>query len=176
MVSLIAKPPIVVEPIVVAETELRAVHPGPLTSLAGQTEALAASLEAAYGLSLPEPNQSTANEDVRCIWFGHQHWLLVGGTPSADLAAATTDQSDAWAAFELAGPLAQEALARLTPLDLRDRSMAEGATARSLLGHMNASLTRTRDNGYLILVFRSMARTAWHDLATALRGVAAQQD
>jgi heterotetrameric sarcosine oxidase gamma subunit len=58
---------------------------------------------------------------------------------------------------------------------MRMSAFAVGATARTQLGHMNASITRTGDDTFLIAVFRSMAATLVHDLTTALEAVAARR-
>ncbi len=48
-----------------------------------------------------------------------------------------------------------------------------GHTARTLLQHMACSLTRVAENRFEIMVFRSMAKTAVHEIETAMRTVAA---
>ena len=65
-------------------------------------------------------------------------------------------------------------LARLVPLDLRPASFADGAAARSLLGHMSLAIRRTGAAGFELLVFRSMAATAVHEIGAAMTSVAAQ--
>ena len=86
-----------------------------------------------------------------------------------------TDQSDGWAVMRLEGAGARDVLARLCPLDLRAPVFKRGHTARSLLGHMNASITRVGVNAFEIMVFRSMANTAVHELNEAMKSVAAQK-
>ena len=86
----------------------------------------------------------------------------------AALKAAITDQTDGWASLTLTGPHATDALARLVPLDLRPAAFPVGQTTRSALNHMQMILTRTAPDAFHILVFRSMARTAWHELHEAL--------
>ncbi len=165
-------------PVELGATTLAAADPGPLTLImpfAGQTEATGAALEAAIGLGVPPVGQTRTAGDVRVIWFGRNQWLVAGAQVAADVPAAVTDQSDGWVAVTLAGPLAADTLARLTPIDLRPASFGPGATARTDLQHMPASITRIGAEAFLILTFRSMAQTLWHDLADALRGVAARQ-
>ena len=88
--------------------------------------------------------------------------------------AALTDQSDGWAALCLDGPQAEAVLARLVPLDLRSAVFARGAVLRCQLGHLPAILRRTGSTAFQILVFRSMAATAVHELHQAMRSVAAR--
>lgn len=144
--------------------------PAPLFSIApfaGRTAEVAAALGAAdlttgAVVSLPAG---------RLIWTGLGQWMLQAQPP--DLAgAAVTDQSDAFAGLRLTGPDAARGLARLVPIDLHPAAFPPGAAARTALGHMMAILVAIPD-GYEIFVMRSFARTAVHEVATALRSVAA---
>jgi heterotetrameric sarcosine oxidase gamma subunit len=152
---------------------------GNLTSLSfrtGQTKALSDALKAAHGMALPGPNRATGKDGARAIWFGAYHVLLVGPEPKPALRKVTTltDQSDAWSVVQLSGAGAVDVLARLVPVDLRPLHFKRGHTVRTDLMHMAASITCTGDGTYLIMVFRSMAKTLIHDLKTAMEGVAAR--
>ncbi len=124
-------------------------------------------------LDWPAPNRVVARDGGRIVWTGPGQAFLFGPVPEglADH-AALTDQSDGWAGLALEGKGAAEVLARLVPLDLD--TMGPGEASRTLLGHMNALIIRV-GTGFEALVFRSMARTAWHDIEAAMRGVAARQ-
>ena len=74
----------------------------------------------------------------------------------------------------LSGPAATDALMRPVPLDLRASAFPPGRTARAPLNHMQAILTRTGPEAFEIMVFRSMARTAWHELETTMSMVSAR--
>jgi sarcosine oxidase subunit gamma len=100
--------------------------------------------------------------------------LLGADCPDLGDAAAVTDQSDAWARFSLAGPAAVDALARYVPIDLRLAALPVGASVRSALYHVPLCLMRLDVDRFEILVFRSMAQTAWHELESALRIIAAR--
>ena len=148
---------------------LQAADIGRLTSIApfsGAAENLSEAMKAAHGLRFPKSNSITGRAGTRSIWFGRDMALLAGPDPDPSLAehAALTDQTDAWVAVELSGADSQAVLARLVPVDLGNRAFPRNATARTLLGHLNVSLTRTGDDAFLILVFRSMARTLHHEL------------
>lgn len=150
-----------------------------LTSLApfkGQDKALSETLKEAHGMALPAINRATGKEGARAVWFGQGQVMLVGPAPAASLAAlgAVTDQSDAWTVVRLEGEAAEDVLARLVPIDLRRAQFKRGHTARTQLQHMMVSITRTGDNAFQIMAFRSMAATLVHDLETAMRGVAAR--
>lgn len=122
------------------------------------------------GLSFPAPNAQSAKGDVRLLWTGRDQAFLIGAEAPAGLAdhAALTDQTDGWAVLTLSGPLAVAALMRPFPLDLREGAFPVGRTVRSALNHMSAVLTRTGAQDFEVMVFRSMARTAWAELAEAL--------
>lgn len=168
MPDLIAKSPLAGRAaLTIAGTTLTEAELGPLTSIApfpGQHQAVAAALGGAF----PAPN---THADGLC-WTGADQAFLIGrAAPDLTGLAAVTDQSSGWAALRLTGPLAADALMRLVPLDLR--RMTAGQAARAPLGHMQMILLHD-DQGFLILVFRSMARTAWHEVEVALTMLAAR--
>jgi sarcosine oxidase subunit gamma len=151
--------------------------PGPITALApyaagqpGLVRALAP-----LGLAWPAPGRMTQAGALRLAFAGRGVAFLIGAPPP-DLAglAAVTDQSDGWAGLRLAGPAAPAVLARLVALDLRPAACPPDMAVRALLNHMPLCLMRG-DAGFDLLVFRSMARTAVHDLLTAMRQLAARE-
>ncbi|EDQ03724.1 hypothetical protein DSM14862_02194 [Sulfitobacter indolifex] len=151
---------------------------GRLTVLGGFASAagLSETLEAAHGVTLPKPLQSTQKDNTRCLWFCQNEVLLVGPAPDETLAnhAALVDVSDGWAAAELQGPGAEDVLARLVPVDLRSATFKPGQTLRSQLREITASITRT-DAGFLLLVYRSMAGTLVQELRRAMEAVASRR-
>ena len=180
MVELIARSPCAgLLPLQIGSVTLEEVEPGVLTSVSpfkGREKAASDAMRKAHGMAFPAPNRATGDAQARAIWFGHGQAMLAAPAPDPALAehAALTDQSDAWAAVRLHGAGAEDVLARLVPVDLRAGSFPECHTARSLLFHMTASITRIEDGAFLILVFRSMAATLVHDLQTAMEAVAAR--
>ena len=100
---------------------------------------------------------------------------MLAGPPPAPLAeAALTDQSDGWAVIRLTGAGCEAVLARLVAVDLRPGHFRRGHTLRTLLFHAPASLTRIGAHGFEIMVFRSMAASAVHELGVAMKSVAAR--
>lgn len=144
--------------------------------LAGREKEASAALKAACGVGFPDPGRSLSAGDARAIWSGLGQSLVLGPKVQTLRGAAVTDQSDAWAAMRLEGASARDVLARLCPLDMRDKAFPEDSAARSLIGHMNAAIVRVAPDAYLILVFRSMARTAAREISEAMRSVAAQAE
>ncbi len=180
MANLIATPPFGdTLPVTVGATTIterpieRAASVAPF---AGRAKAVSAALKQAIGLGLTGPGEWAAKGEASVIWFGRDTWLVIGAEVPESLQAdaAVTDQSDAWACLRIDGPQAEAALARLVPLDLRAAAFGTGRTARSLIGHMSASITRAGGQGYDLMVMRSMARTLAHEVAEALQSVAAR--
>ncbi len=167
-------------PLTIGALSLSEVEPGHLTAIApfkGKADALAAAFGAAHGLDWPAPNRTTGGDDARAVWFGHAHVLLIGPAPDPSLGAhaSLTDVSDGWATVLLQGAGAADVLARISPIDLRPAVFQPGHTARTELLHMQAAITRLADDAFLIMGFRSMARTMVHDLKIAMEGVEARR-
>jgi heterotetrameric sarcosine oxidase gamma subunit len=151
---------------------------GPVTSVApypGRIAQVNAAL-APLGLTFPAPNTQSVNGGARLVWTGRDQAFLIGAEAPAGLAdhAALTAQTDGWAVITITGPSAVDALMRPFPLDLRAAAFPVGRTVRAPLNHMQAVLTRTEAQAFEVMVFRSMARTAWHELAEALEVLAAR--
>jgi len=140
----------------------------------GQEAAVSDALKAAIGAGFPAANRALGKAGARVVWSGLGQALVLGPTVT-NTGAALVDQSDAWACLALEGDGAAAVLARLTPLDLRDGAFKRGHAARSLLGHMTCLFIRTGDARYEMLVFRSMAKTAVHEISRAMQSVTAQE-
>lgn len=164
-----------VEPFVLREVAL-----GPITEIApfrGRRAALSKAMKTAHGVCFPEPGRRETSGPSEALWFGRETALLIGVPAEAGLAdhAALTDQSDGWASVELEGPDVEEVLARLVPIDLRSAHFDGSATARTLLGHMACSVSRTGPERFRLMVFRSMAKTLFRELHHAMIGVSARK-
>lgn len=177
MTTLIAQSPAEgLTPVDAAGTTLIELPMTRITSIApykGAASAVSKALKP-LGLSFPSPGRSVTKGEARIVWTGPDQAFLIGPDAPPLPGAALTDQSDGWALFRLEGALAEAALARLVPVDLRAASFGIGATARTLLFHVPLSITRTGAQAFDLMVFRSMAATAVHDLSIALASVAAQ--
>ena len=176
MPELIAKTALSGRMLTLGGVTLAEADPGRITSIAafpGMEKALAKGLKA-LGLALPAPNTFTEKKGARIVWTGRDQAFLTGVEPPALEGAAVTDQSDGWAALALSGAGAVDVLARLVPVDLRLAAFPVGRVIRTQLNHMNVVILRAGDHAFEILVFRSMARTAWHELETTMHMVAAR--
>lgn len=176
MPELIAKSALDGRSLTLGGVTLSEVEVGPITSVAvypGGTKAAAKGLKT-LGLAMPGPNSFIEKKGARIVWSGREQAFLIGVEPPALEGAAVTDQTDGWAVLGLAGAAAVEVLARLVPVDLRLAAFPVGTALRTQVNHMNAVILRTGDYGFEIMVFRSMARTAWHELETAIHMVLAR--
>jgi sarcosine oxidase subunit gamma len=177
--ELIARAPLgPIAPLTLGTVTLAQADLGPITAIApmpGQGAAVDRALKP-LGLAFPGPNASAAKGDARLLWTGREQAFLIGVAPPEGLsdAAAVTDQSDGWCALHLHGAGAEAVLMRLVPLDLRALAFPVGRCTRAGLNHMPMILWRSAPDAFTILVFRSMARTAWHELETAMTGLAAR--
>ena len=165
-------------PRTIGDVTLTEVSLGPVTSIApfsGMTDAVTQALQV-EGLHFPAPGETVTSGRARIIWAGQGRALLCGVEPPLALTglAAMTDQSDANAVVQMMGAAAELTLARLVPVDLRPTALPEGATVRTMLGHMTASISRVGGTAFEIMVMRSTARTLVHDLTEAATGVAAR--
>lgn len=176
MPDLIARSPLAGHlPLTLGQATLSELALPRVTSVAplrGAEKALAKALKT-LGLVFPAPNAVSVGPGGRLVWTGRDQAFLMGADP-APLAghAALTDQSDGWAGLSLSGESAAEVLARLYPLDFR--MMAQGSVARAPLNHLPSILIRTARDSFEIMVFRSMARTAWHEIEAAMSAAAAR--
>ena len=165
------------KPLVIAGTTLSQVDPGAVTSIApfpGQDKAVAKALKP-LGISFPDVNRFTEKGDARIVWTGRDQAFLIGAPcPDMGAAAAVTDQSGGWVTLSLAGPEAEVALMRYVPMDLRLAAFPVGTAVRTPFYHMAMVLMRVSDQGFQMMLFRSMARTAWHEIEVALRTLAAR--
>ncbi len=166
-------------PTTIGRCTLSEVEQRTMTSIApfrGAEAQVDALLKAGSGLGWPELNSSLMSDTARISWFSRGQAILIGvaADPALGAHAALTDQSDAWAVVRLEGEAAEAVLARHVPVDLRLQSFGIGATARTELAHMMASVTRVGPSAFEVMVFRSMARTLMHDLKSAMEAVAAR--
>lgn len=175
MAKLIANTPCAgLLPKTIGTIELTEIDTGQITLVApfkGQQKVVSEALKSAHGIAFPAPNRTTGSSP-RAVWCGMGQALVMGAFACPDLPAACVDHSDAWTVVRIDGVDAAAVLARLTPIDLRAAVFKRGHTARTLVGHMTASVTRVGSNAFEIMVMRSMAGTLVHDLERTARNVA----
>ncbi len=176
MPELIAKPALEVAAVTRGGATLAPLDPGPIASVAlypGGAKAAAKGLKT-LGLAFPEPGTWAAKGGARIVWTGREQAFLIGAPAPALEGAAVTDQSDGWAGFALSGPGSEAVLARLVALDLRAAVFPVGRATRAALNHMSLVLLRTGPEAFELYVFRSMARSAWHELQETMEKLEAR--
>lgn len=136
----------------------------------GKATSVSKALEKQINAPFPAPGRI----EGPVVWFGPEQALVLGRALKPITGAALSDQSSAWACCALDGPDAAAVLARLVPIDLRDTAFKVGHGARTMLGHMNCVLMRVDADRYEIMVFRSMAASAAHEVERAMTMVAAR--
>lgn len=178
MARLVARTPLegLGLPLVLGSARLSEVELGSVASIAPFRGREAAVARALGGAVLPGPGRVERIGEGRLIWAGPgRAWLMGREVPEGVAAlAAVTEQGDGLAAVLLDGEAARDVLARVVPLDLRDRSIPEGTSARTLLNHMTVTLTRVGPKAWEIVAMRSMAATLVRELTEAMRHVAAR--
>lgn len=157
-------------PIAHGDIEVSEVSPDNLVSVspfAGQNKAVSAALKEQISSGLCAVNRRSG----QVTWFGHGIWMVAAAV-RLDGLAAVTEQPDAWAVVQIAGSGVEDVLARLVPVDLRAQVFKTNHVAKTMLGHMSVTITRTGPAKFEIMVMRSMARTLVHDLDVAMRAFA----
>ncbi|WP_425038365.1 sarcosine oxidase subunit gamma [Primorskyibacter sp. S187A] len=163
----------------IGDVRLVELDAGPLTLLqpfAGTRDALDQLLKTRLGVSCPAPGRMVGKAGARIMWFGRDDYMMIGlqAPEGVEEFASVTDQSDAWGICEIRGAGAEAVLSRLVPVDLRGKNFKRGHTCRTMLAHVNVSISLTGEDVFQIMGFRSMAHTMVHDLAQAMTHVAAR--
>lgn len=148
-----------------------------MVTLRGDLAELGAATRGLLGLDLPERRLSVSGEDgTRLLWMSPDELLLTCPEDDAsrltrelagkvgDAFATVVVVSDARAAFDVAGPDPEGALARLMPVDFA--RMAEGEVRRSRLAQVAAATWR-EGAAMRVVCFRSVAGYVEAALASA---------
>jgi sarcosine oxidase subunit gamma len=143
----------------------------------GTAKALDSALQKAHGLTFPNPGMCHEARGLCLAWSGLDQAFLIGSAPDKSLGphAALIDQSDAWTHLWIEGEQSRAVLARLVPIDLSPAACPKGSARRTLLGHMPTLILHPGGDRFEVLVFRSMAHSAVHDLTLAMTAVAARR-
>ena len=140
----------------------------------GQSTACTTALAEWLGAPALGVAEHTGN-DIAAFWLGPDMWMLEAPfttheTMVHDLAqrlqglASVTEQTDAWARFDLSGDGLDNMLARLTNLDLA--TLPKRFARRTVMEHIGCYLLR-RDTGYSVYGPRSSAASLHHALCLA---------
>lgn len=117
----------------------------------------------ADGAGLPGPGRFHDG----AFWTGPGQWMLERPAPAG---AITTDQSDAWAVFEIDGPV-EQLLEKLMNIDIA--AFEPGSATRTGLEHMSVFVIRRSETAVCIMAMRSAAESVWHAIENAARNLEA---
>jgi sarcosine oxidase gamma subunit len=149
------------------------VDPGTITSVApfaGQADAVSKALEKAVGCALPAVGAFTKAGATRVAWSGLDQWFVMSPEPvSVPARRSPTKATPGPRSRCRAG--SRDVLGRLVPIDLRPGVFEVGHAARTPAGAHVLPAHAGGGDRYVILVFRSMAASAAHDLDRAMRMV-----
>lgn len=155
-----------------------------VTARRGQLEALGRRVHERFGIALPDGPRRLCSGEVAVAGIGPESWLLTcesGGNAFAAGVrdalrghAAVVDLSDAYLVLRLTGARLREALAKLVPLDVHERSFRTGDVAQSVAGHMAVMLWRLEDSRGEAVFELCAGRSVAHSLYRAIRDSAAQ--
>ena len=145
----------------------------------GQGEDTLARARKLTGLDLPGPGGLVAGGDWRAWWMSPDAWMLAtpismsedivaAVKPALGVAASVTEQTDAWARFDITAPVGF--LERLCNVD--PARAAPGSATRTVMEHMGVVLLRHEEGAFSVLGARSSAGSLHHALLTAARAVA----
>lgn len=148
----------------------------------GQITALTERVRARFGIELPPGPHRRVGSDVAFAGIAPDTWLASSEHDSNGFArsleaaigdlASVADQSSGYAVLRMTGPKLREALAKMLPLDLHPRAFLPGDVASTIASHVGATLWRLQDGAdgspvFEIAVFRSLAGSFWHCLASS---------
>jgi sarcosine oxidase subunit gamma len=139
---------------------------------------LAKAIKAAVGTEVPAVRRIVAEGDRSCGWMSPDEYLLV--LPYAAVAGAleaigkamagahhlAVDVSDARAVFRVEGALADQVLAKLSPVDFA--TLEPGELRRTRAAQVAAALWREGD-GFTVVCFRSVGRYVFDLLASGAK-------
>ena len=153
-----------------------------VTARLGQEAACAAALGQSLGADVPGVARCHSNAGLGAFWIAPHSWMVqapysaqpdLAGHLRASLGpcASVTEQTSAWARFDVTGPAMAlaEMFSRLCNLDLPH--LPDGSARRTVIDHLGCYLLR-RDGGQIAIYGpRSGAQSLWHALQTAARSV-----
>lgn len=137
-----------------------------------------ARLAAAAAIPLPGPGGHVQGAIWAAFWLAPQHWMIEAPFAThEDIAAAlrtsfaaaasVTEQTDAWARFDVTAPDLPAMFERLTAFDLR--GAAPGSATRTVIDHLGCYVIVRNPQTLTVLGPRSSAQSLHHALVTAAR-------
>ena len=136
-------------------------------------------MKASYGCSVLSPGQSHLSDDgVRVVsysadqmlicWNGQLHSGVQAVHEKLGDVGYYVEQTSNFVALELDGPIARDALVRLTAINLKDAAFPVDAAQRTVMEHLGAMVIRTGQDSFWLLSATSSARSFGHAIETSL--------
>ena len=129
----------------------------------------AKAIKSATGIAVPTQRKITVKNELALGWMSPDELLLVCPHEEADVQVAKLDTrlgdqhhmavnvSDARAVFDIEGPHAREALAKVCPVDLAAGVFEPGELRRTRLAQVPAAFWMTGPESFRLVCFRSVA-------------------
>lgn len=148
-----------------------------VASRMGQDKAFAAAAKKTLGFAMPAAGQSTNKGDYSAFATGADQWMVEASFETQeDIAAhlkagfkttaSITEQTDAWARFDVTGDACPALFERLC--NVNTRTMRTGSATRTLIEHLGCFvICRATGLSYSILCPRSAAGSLHHALMLA---------
>ncbi|QEN87277.1 sarcosine oxidase subunit gamma [Labrys sp. KNU-23] len=145
-----------------------------LAARKGQEGALAARMQAAYGLRLPNGPKRVVAGTLAALGTGPSAWLVTREAGESNLLvtdlieavgtlASVTDQTSGYAVLRVSGPRVRDMFAKGLDIDLHPRAFGPGDAAVTACSHIGVTLWQLDEAPtYEIALFRSMAGSFWH--------------
>lgn len=149
-----------------------------LASLAARMGQSIADAAKAAGIPLPAPGRAEQGQTYAAFWLGPDQWMLEAPyatheditailKPVFGETASLTEQTDAWARFDVTGDRLPALLERLCNFDLA--TQGTGAATRTMMEHLGVYIVTRSPTHLSILGPRSSAASLHHALATAAK-------
>ncbi len=131
------------------------------------------------GSDIPDVGKSTAAVPISAFWTATDQWMFCAPydtheTMAADLAmqfagvASVTEQSDAWAVFDLSGDGIKSVMELLCPINMR--AFDYGDATRTSIHHLGCFVVHLpAHDGFRIIGPRASAGSLHHAIITAMR-------
>jgi sarcosine oxidase subunit gamma len=153
-----------------------------VSARSGRETACAKALEKMLGAALPGPGKALLTSPMAAVWMGADQWMIGASQDShEDLAAqvkakvsstaSVTEQTDAWACFDVTGSDVVAMFERLCPAPVR--RMMQADALRTTIHQMGCFVICGAPGGHMrVLGPRSSAGSLHHALMQAARSVA----
>lgn len=150
-----------------------------VTARTDHTSDCSAHLKALLGSDAPAPGKACLHDPELAFWTGPDQWIIAAPFESHEdlaarlkgrfgAAASITEQTDAWACFDLHGDGIDAVMELLCAINIR--KMQTGDAARTVIHHLSCFVLRMApENGLRILGPRASAGSLHHAILTAMK-------